>query len=450
MHTNSLRRQLLQRLLWPFVAIFLVGAVLAYLFAHQAAKNTNDLGLLDDAFDLTKQVEVHEGKISLDLPLAARQMLLANNDDQVIFAAWDELGQLIAGDVQLMRLAQLPMGENYRFRDVVLGKHNGRMVVLRSYIRGYVVYVAVFQTLRGQNRLLRDAFFGMLLPEAMLALVSVFVILFGVRQGLQPVELLRDEIASRSPSNLQPVQETPAPAELRPIIHGINELLANLSEAFASHRRFIADAAHQLRTPLAALSSQIEVALQQPPTDSRALLCQLLATTQRTSNLANQLLSLARLEHTEDSVCDKTKVNFLQVISDVASGYVAEAERKGITLEFKLQPCLIQGNALLLGELLTNLLDNALRYTPSGGEILVSLQFEHDCWKLTVQDSGPGVPESELSQLGRHFHRLNPSIPDGCGLGLAIVREIARIHKAEVSFSASAYGGLQASVIFQE
>ncbi len=450
MHTNSLRRQLLQRLLWPFVAIMLAGAVLAYLFAHRAAINTNDLGLLDDAFDLARQVSVRDGKLSLELPLAARQMLLENNDDQVVFAVWDEAGRPVAGDVRLLRLMRLPAGESYRFGDVALGKRNGRMVVVRSDVRGYPIRVAVFQTLRGQDRLLRDTLLGMLLPEALLALVSVMVILFGVKQGLRPVESLRDEIASRSPANLQPVQEATAPEELRPIIHGINELLANLAEAFAGHRRFIADAAHQLRTPLAALSGQIEVALQQPPVDSAALLRQLLATTRRTSNLANQLLSLARLEHTEEAVCEKVQVDLVQVVSDVAANYVVQAEHKGVALEFQLQPCLMQGNALLLGELVANLLDNALRYTPPGGDILVSLQCERGSWALAVQDSGPGVPASELGNLGMHFHRLDPSIPDGCGLGLAIVREIARIHGAEVSFSASGYGGLLVTIMFRQ
>lgn len=449
MHSNSLRRQLLRRLLWPFVLILLVGASLAYLFAHQAARNANDLGLLDDAFDLTKQIEVHEGEISLKLPLAAQQMLRANNDDQVAFAAWDEFGHLIAGDARLIPLAQSASEENYWFSDVALGGHDGRLVVMRNSIRGYLVNIAVFQTSLGSERLSRDTFISMLLPEAMLAMVAIFVILFGVGQGLHPVESLRDEIVSRSPSDLRPIQETPAPEELRPIIHGINELLENLAAAFASHRRFIADASHQLRTPLAALSSQIEVALEQPPSDCRALLSQLLATTQRTSHLANQLLSLARLEHTEDSFCEKKKVDLREIICDAAAVFVAQAERKGIVLEFRLQPSLIQGNPLLLGELLVNLLDNALRYTPSGRQVLVSLQVEDHGCVLMVQDGGPGIPAAELDKLGIPFHRFDSSIPGGCGLGLAIVREIARIHGAEVRFATTPEsGGLQVFIRF--
>ncbi|OIQ81491.1 sensor protein QseC [mine drainage metagenome] len=449
MHSNSLRRQLLQRLLWPFIAILLAGALLAYLFAHQAARNAIDLGLLDDALDLTKQIKVHEGEISLRLPLAAQQMLLVNNSDQVVFAAWDKSGHLIAGDGRLMPLVRNAAEESYWFTDVTLDGHDGRIVLLRNTIRGYLVNVAVFQTSLGSERLSRDTFISMLLPEALLALVAVFVILFGVRQGLHPVESLRDEIISRSPSDMRPIEEAPAPEELRPIIHGINELLENLATAFTSHRRFIADASHQLRTPLAALSSQIEVALKQPPADVQALLRQLLAGTQRTSHLANQLLSLARLEHTETALCEKSAIDLRQVITDAAASFVALAERKGVELEFRLQAFPMHGSALLLGEMLVNLLDNALRYTPAEGQVVVSLQADADGCALLVSDSGPGVAGDELDKLGMPFYRTDASLPGGCGLGLAIVREIARIHGAVVDFSlASRAGGLAVLIRF--
>jgi len=436
MHHNSLRRQLLRRLLWPFTLILLTGALLAYFFASQAAKNTGDLGLLDDALDLAKQVEVHEGKISLDLPLAAKQMLLANNDDRVAYAAWDQSGHLIAGDAELLPLATAPAEKNHWFSNVAFGGHDGRIVVFRDLIQGYQVNIAVFQTSLGSEQLLRDTFISMLLPEAMLVIVAVLVIVFGVRSGLRPVELLRDEIATRSASDLKSIPESPAPEELRPIIHGINDLLENLAAAFAVHRRFIADAAHQLRTPLAALSGQIELALKQPPADNQAFLNKLLATTLRTSHLSNQLLSLARLEHSMASVCERHAIDLRQVISEAVAVFVTQAELKNIVLEFNMESSIVDGNTLLLGELLANLLDNALRYTPSGGQVLVTLQPDDEGCVLQVQDSGPGVPQNELGKLGMPFHRFDSSIPGSCGLGLAIVREIVRIHDAEITFSA--------------
>ncbi len=445
---NSLRRQLLERLLWPFAPIMVGGMAMAFVFSLRAANDANDLGLMDDALDLVKQVQMHQERMTLELPPAAQQMLLANNDDRVTYAAWDESGRLIAGDAELLRLGSPPADENHMFQEVTIRGERSRAVVLSENIGGKPVFIAVAQTLHGRDRLSREFFVGMLLPEVALAIVAIVVILFGVRRGLSPVETLRNEILSRSQNDLRPIEEAPSPEELRPIVHGINILLERLTVAFASQKRFIADAAHQLRTPLAALGSQIEVALRQP-VDTAETLRQLLATTRRTSHLANQLLSLARLEHTESTVCDSTIVDLHELIGEAASDFVMPAANKGIELDFELQHCQVRGSALLLRELLANLFDNAIRYVPAGGRVRVELREERDRCLLTVEDNGPGVPESELETLGVPFHRLAPSLSYGCGLGLAIVQEVARLHDAIVTYSVGSGGrGLHVDVVF--
>ncbi len=448
-HANSLRRQLLKRLLWPLVIILLLGSVFAYVFALHTAVNTYDLGLLDDALDISKQIEVNQDRMSINLPAAARQMLRAKNEDRVSYAAWDASGQLFSGNPKLLMVDALAPDENHLFQDMVLDGEENRAMLLRGETEGHTYYIAVAQTVRGRNHLTGGIFASMLLPEALLALVSIAAILLGVRRGLTPVERLRDEITSRSSSDLRPVEESTAPAELAPIIHGINELLGNLAAAFAGHRRFIADAAHQLRTPLAALSSQIEVALEEPPADVKQLLRQLLATTQRTTHLANQLLSLARLEHTEQSMYEVAMVELQEVLLASAADFVTLGARKGVELDFELQPARVAGSPLMLRELLSNLLDNAVRYTSAGGRVQVSIQtIAQDVW-LSVADNGPGVPEAELEKLGTPFHRLPSDQPEGCGLGLAIVREISRLHGAEIFFSRGADGGgLQVRIRF--
>jgi two-component system sensor histidine kinase TctE len=451
MHTDSLRRQLLVRLLWPLAIILLLGSVFAYFFALHSAVNAYDLGILNDALDISRQVEVRQGRMTLNLPTAARQMLQTNNEDRVSYAAWDENGQVFAGNPKLQMADMLNPDENHLFQDIELEGEEQRALLLRDKAEGRVFYVAVAQTVHGRDHLTGGIFASILIPEALLALVSIVVILLGVRRGLSPVELLRDEITSRSSNDLRPIEEITAPAELTPIIHGINELLGNLASAFASHRRFIADAAHQLRTPLAALSSQIEVALEDPPADEKALLRQLLATTQRTTHLANQLLSLARLEHTEQFMYEVAAVELQQVLLETAADFVTLSARKGVELEFDLQPCRVAGSPLMLRELLSNLLDNAVRYTPAGGQVRVSMQTiaQHIC--LSIEDSGPGVPEEELAKLGTPFHRLPSDQTEGCGLGLAIVREIARLHGAEIFFARGADGhGLQVRIKFPD
>jgi two-component system sensor histidine kinase TctE len=448
-HTSSLRRQLLKWLLWPLVCILLIGSVIAYLFALDAAVNAYDLGLLDNALDLSKQVEMHAGELFINLPPAAQQMLQANNEDRVSYAAWDEGGRLFSGTPKLLAYGVLPDNVNHLFRDVEVDGEKNREVLLRSKFGGRSLYIAVSETIHGRKHLADGILVSILVPEILLALVSIAAIVLGVQRGLSPVQHLRDEILSRSPTDLRPIKESPAPTELAPIIHGINELLADLATAFASHRRFIADAAHQLRTPLAALSSQIEVGLEAPPADVKGLLRQLLATTQRTTHLANQLLSLARLEHTEQSRYEIATVELQQIFLEASADIVALAARKGVELDFNLRPCSIQGSPLMLRELLANLLDNAVRYTPTGGRVAVSLQADAQNILLYVEDNGPGVANSDLVKLGNPFYRPSSSQSDGCGLGLAIVREIARLHGADVAFGQGAEGrGLRVSVRF--
>ncbi len=448
---SSLYRMLLKWLLGPMILILLIGSMLAYVFSLRAAMNVYDLGLLDNALDLSKQIEIHQGKMMINLPPAAQQMLQENNDDRVTYAAWDDEGKVFSGNPELLHLSVVPVEGNHLFRDVTLNGEENRAVFFRGKTGANVYYIAVAQTLHGRNRLTDGIFASILLPEIVLALVSIAVILFGVRFALSPVMLLRNEIISRSSADLRPIEETNAPAELFPIVHGINELLENLAASFASHRRFIADAAHQLRTPLASLSSQIEVALETPPEDVKKLLRELLLTTQRTTHLANQLLSLARLEHTEQSMIEVTAVDLQHLFQEVSADFVTLAARKGVDLGFELHPGRVWASPLMLRELLVNLLDNAIRYTPAGGKVTVSVQSDEHKVLLGIEDNGPGVPEAELEKLGTPFHRLPSAQPEGCGLGLAIVREIGRLHAAEVIFHSGSKGlGLKVTVCFEK
>lgn len=408
-----------------------------------------DISLLNDALGLSKQVEMQQGRMNINLPMAVHQMLQANSEDHEIYAAWDATGQLFSGSPKLALPKELPVMGSHVFQDIYLDGEKNRAVVLHEKIGEKDYFIAVSQTMHGRNRLTDSIVASILIPEALFVLVSLAVIFWGVRKGLSPVMLLRDKIASRSSANLQPIDEPSTPAELAPIIHGTNELLANLATAFAGHRRFIADAAHQLRTPLASLSSQIEVALSNPSKNVDELLHQLLATARRTTHLANQLLSLARLEHTEQSMCEVEAVELKEIFLDAAADIVILAARKKVELDFNLQPCRIEGSRLMLRELLVNLLDNAVRYTQPGGKAAVILQADAQGIVLTVEDNGTGVPPEELGKLGTPFHRLASPQSEGCGLGLAIVREIARLHKADVHFSQGAEGhGLRVSIKF--
>ncbi|MDR0781925.1 MAG: sensor histidine kinase N-terminal domain-containing protein [Pseudomonadales bacterium] len=451
-HSDTLYGRLLRWLLGPLILVLLLGSALAYRFALHAGETLYDFSLLDDALDLARQVRAQQGNLALDLPPVAQQMLQSNDQEQVQYAAWDEQGHLFAGSAALIEpnIALLLDDQDHLFRDLTFDDETNRQILLRRQVAGSDFYIIVSATTHDRNRLTNNILASIVTPMLLLAITAIVVVLLGVNQGLTPVQNLRDKIAKRSSTDLRPVDASGAPAELIPIIHGINELLAKLSTTFASQRRFIADAAHQLRTPLASLSGQLEVALNDPRENIETLLRRLLATTQRTAHLSDQLLSLARLEHTEQIMRETVPIDLQQTVLDAAADFIARAERKAIELNFDLQPCTTAGSPLMLRELCANLLDNAVRYTPPGGKISVHLQKVQATGTaalLSVTDNGPGVPQNARDQLGIPFHRLPSDQPEGCGLGLAIVKEIARLHAAQLRFLSNPEGqGLRVEV----
>lgn len=432
----SLQRLLLHRLLGPLLVILVMGSVFAYFFALKAAQDVFDLGLMDSAHDLSRQVVAGPAGPSLSLPESALKMLQENNDDRVTYAAWNEQGILFSGSTELKALIATTPSNPVSYLDLRLQNEPQRALVLQGQVKGQGYYIAVAETLHHPTRLRNQLFTSILLPETLLSLLTLLVVLAGIRMLLAPVKQLRQEIASRSPSDLRPLDEKSAPHDLVPIIHAINELLGRLSEAFSGYRRFIADASHQLRTPLASLGNQIEAAKMQPPAQPALLLEQLQSTTNRLTHLTNQLLSLARLEHTEQYVLENASVDLAHLIQDVAAEAVSNAHRKGVEFQFELEARqVVKGSRLMLGEMVANLLDNAVRFSPSQGLITVSLKAAAEGPLLMISDQGPGVPAAELEQLGKPFHQASNTLPEGCGLGLAIVLEIARLHESQVSFA---------------
>jgi two-component system sensor histidine kinase TctE len=443
----SLQRLLLHRLLGPLLVILVMGSVFAYFFALKAAENVFDLGLMDNAQDLARQVTLGPQGPAISLPESALKMLRENNDDRVTYAAWNEAGQLFSGSTELKSLISESVKDQPLYLDLELAGEPQRALVIHD-TQGF--FIAVAETLHHPTRLRNQLFTSILLPETLLSLLTLVVVLAGIRMLLAPVRQLRREIAARSPSDLRPLDEKSAPPDLVPIIHAINELLERLSKAFAGYRLFIADASHQLRTPLASLSNQIESAKSHPPAQVEPLLNQLHSTTQRLTHLTNQLLSLARLEHTEQNVLENSTFNLAELIQDVAALAVSKAHRKGVEFQFALNNAqLVKGSRLMLGEMITNLLDNAVRFSPSQGMISVTLEPSAKGPVLRVEDQGPGVPQAELELLGKPFHQASNTLPEGCGLGLAIVLEIARLHEAQVTFSNLPSGaGLRVEVAF--
>jgi two-component system sensor histidine kinase TctE len=281
----------------------------------------------------------------------------------------------------------------------------------------------------------------MMLPQAVLILLAGLAVWYAVGRGLVPLASLQRELATRSHRDLSPLPEQQAPEEVRPLIRAMNELLGRLSQALEAQQRFIADAAHQLRTPVAGIKTQMELVLRQSPAgEAQATLKQLQAATEQTTRLVNQLLSLARAEPGASRGQGGESIDLARLARDTTTEWVPRAIARNIDLGFDspLAAAHVEGDSFMLREMLNNLLDNAVRYTHPGGQVTVRVTPRGRGVALSVEDNGPGIPDTERERVFERFHRILGTGAEGCGLGLAIVREIAISHGAEASLSSGA------------
>jgi two-component system sensor histidine kinase TctE len=296
--------------------------------------------------------------------------------------------------------------------------------------------VQVAETLAKRRALAREIFIDVILPQLLLILIAGLLVWGGVARGLSPLGHLRQAVAARSHLDLSPVA-APAdvPGEVHPLLQAINDLMARLDEVLTFQNRFIADAAHQLRTPVAGLKAHIEVALREDdPAQTRQALAHLYTAVERMSRLVSQLLSLARNEPSGVKKLELAQLDLSRLVFETTMEWVPEAYKKDIDLGFEGEEphVTIKGDALRLTELVNNLLDNAIRYSRRGGKVTVRV-LSHPCPRVTISDDGPSIPVAERQRVFERFHRLLGSHTDGSGLGLAIVREIAALHHADVS-----------------
>lgn len=434
----SLRILLLRRLLPAMLALLLAGAATAYWIALRSATAAYDRSLLDIALAISEQIRFSQGQPALQLSSQAKDVLLTDKFDQIYFSVQDSEGRQLAGDpgipsVDAEILDALKSRGRYYY-DATIAGTPVRLAALYWEQEGIALAVIAAETLVKRRSLVQEILVGMLIPELALIAGTLLLVWFGIRTGLTPLDALRRELASRSHADLSPVTAR-GPEEIQPVVAEINDLLLRLERSLSSQRHFISNAAHQLRTPIAALLAQFELHLRDSPTETRKQMEKTLAATRRLSHLVDQLLTLARAEFSASQ--PKPTADIAQVISSAAEIWLPQAIAKGIDLGFELAPAPTQGNSLLLRELLTNLVDNALRHTPENGTVTVSCGASRQAIWMNVEDSGPGIPPEERQRVFERFYQPAGSISDGCGLGLAIVEEIARQHGGTVSVSSS-------------
>lgn len=447
----SLRRQLLHWLLPAMLLLLAAGALTAYSVALRSAVRAYDRALLDTAHALAGQIQASNGESVLNLPKAAQEILLTDKYDQIFFRVLTADGHDIAGDRALPEPPDLAPEENRLYYDARIGDKQVRVAALFTERDGMPLTILAAETLVKRNNLVWEILLGMLLPELALVVATLVLVWIGIRSGLRPLDALRQQLAKRSHSDLRPIAAEGLTEEIQPVVDEINQLLLRLDESLLAQRHFVSDAAHQLRTPIAALQTQVEVALRESDReherDQRPQLQQILGATQRLAHLVQQLLALARAEP-KDGVADQV-IDLAVVARDVAETSLPQAIAAGLDLGFELTPASVRGSGLLLQEAVGNLVDNAIHYTPAPGTITVGCRATATGAILFVEDSGPGIPEPARNKVFERFYRLPESKGNGCGLGLPIVRQIARQHGAEIKIGKSpTLGGCAVEIHF--
>ena len=441
--STTLRRQVLAWVSIPLGILWLISAYIDYDIAKRYVNVVYDRALLEAAIDIGRQVRVLRGRIYVDLPEAAIEMLRTRGTGQLYYVVTGPDREYITGEPDI-KPGQPSQTGRVRFYDDNYREQPVRVAVLQlpvetEDIRGQVA-VHVLETLRPRTELIRELSFGFALPQALLAIVAFMVISLAVTRALAPLAILRQEIEQRSHRDLSPLPAAHAPTEVRPLIDSMNALLSRLGAALSSQQRFIADAAHQLRTPIAGLRTQTELAMRlSAPDEIRATLTQLQTAAEQTTHLVNQLLSLARAEPSAEHAQSMERLDIVALARDTTTEWVPRALARGIDLGFDglETPLHINGNDFLLREMLGNLIDNAIRYTQSDGHVTVRIKSIPDALKIEVEDDGPGIPENERDAVLERFHRVLGTGVDGCGLGLAIVREIVLRHGGSIRLLAA-------------
>ena len=444
---DSLRRLLLWRLGALVSLVLLLGAAITFALARHFANGVFDQWLFDSASTLSTQIKATAGHAMLELPSSAVEMFEFDAVDRVFYDVVSADGQRIFGNAVLPAAQELPAGGVPVFYDGSVQGKTVRVVAIGMQAPGGEldgVTVRVAETTNKREALVAQILLATLLPQVVLLILAALGIWYEVTTGMRTLDKIAARLAGYRPDQPLPLPDPlTAPAEVRPLLLALHELVGKLGEAQASQQRFIANASHQLRTPLAALQVQAERAVREPdPVKHLAALESVLKTMTRLRHLSHQLLMLARAEPVGNPGLVLRRLDLAALARAELEQWTDAALAQGADLGYEGPPggVSVDGDTQLLRELIGNLVDNAIRYGGHGARITLGL---HDAPRpvLTIDDDGPGIPETERALVVERFYRRSQSPGEGTGLGLAIAREIAARHGAELRIDAAPNGG---------
>ena len=435
--TSSISRRLVFWLAVPLMLLALCSALVHYF-------NNVAPGVLDS------DRRLREAATAMGAEFAARRPLaVPTADAPMTYALRDPQGRLLAGDTRVP-VALLPAGTAQSFARTPIDGHTVRTLSLRFDPPDDGATLTVVDLRSATEPAARYGLMGTLLWDFVQLDVTLVLVWVGIQLGLRPMKRLREEIALRSPLDLRPIDTHAVPQEIAPVAVTLNRLFELLRVSVRGQQQFIANTAHQLRTPITGMQAQIELLLAEPAAaPMRERLALLREGSRQLAHTANQLLTLARADPALDVANKRQTVQLDALVREVAARHVDRALSLNLDLGIEVDAAATTADPALLDDLLGNLVDNALKYTPPGGAVTLRSGRLAGRPYLAVEDTGPGIPETERQQVRQRFYRLPNSPGHGSGLGLAIVEEIAVQYGAQVSIGAGAGGrGTRVQVVF--
>ncbi len=439
---ESLRVHLINWLLTPLFVLWLFSTIAGYVATLNYANKPYDEVLMQRALAVGAQLRLGGGKERLDIDLKLPDGTTPAAPDKVFYTVSDSDGKKLAGNANLGRPVAYRGG---RIDPIVSnGERDGEKTRNVSLIffnpdsdTLYQLYMS--ETIHQRQELIRGILANIVIPQLLLILIAVAAVWFALKQGLAPLERLRRKVKDRKRDDLSRIDSDEAPEEVRPLIDAVNGLLDRLQLAMQAQKRFVADAAHQLRTPIAGLKTQAELALRtDDPEQKQQALEHILTSTRHGMRLVNQLMALARNEPGGQDTENFVPIRLNQLAQECTANWIQMALEKNIDLGFDSSPAAeeVMGDATSLTEMLNNLIDNAIRYTPKGGHITVGISTSQQSTVLSVEDNGPGIDPQHRERVFERFYRVLGSGQSGSGLGLAIVAEVAKRHQATLRLDA--------------
>jgi len=461
---RSLFGEILDWMLTPLLLLWPLSLALTWFVAQGIASKPFDRALEYNLQALTRFVVIQDEQVQFRINDQARDLLRADDIDLIYHQVVSPRGEVISGDpdLPLPRDKETPVPGRVMLRTDTVRGDEVRVAYLwlaQSDNNRRLVLMQIAETMGKRSTLATEIITGVMVPQFVILPLAVLLVWLALVRGIRPLNELEQRIRARKPDDLSPIEESFIPQEVAPLVSSINDLLNRLKASLSTQKRFLADAAHQLKTPLAGLRMQADLAQREnDPKEIRNSLQHIARSSIRATHTVNQLLALARAETTGRNL-PNTDIDLAQLVTEVVQDSVPRALEHGVDLGYEGPSQIprehhIEGNTTLLQEMVRNLVDNAINYSGRQGVVTVRVFFDpySGVQILQVEDNGPGIPENERELVLQPFYRALGTNVDGSGLGLAIVQEIAQQHGADIAMDAAhperLQPGLKVSVRF--